>query len=130
MARVGFAGGSRRKLCLVWNLLQATFPAVFGTSGVASAGIGPWLWLEGPEGGQLTAVISPCCSLSAAQALLHCKDIAARQLGRVGENSARGVSHSLERLNPPVPAPEVSETGLEKVINYNLSIIPLNKKEV
>lgn len=78
------------------------FPAVFGTSGVASAGIGPWLWLEGPEGGQLTAVISPCCSLSAAQALLHCKDIAARQLGRVGENSARGVSHSLERLNPPV----------------------------
>lgn len=106
------------------------FPAVFGTSGVASAGIGPWLWLEGPEGGQLTAVISPCCSLSAAQALLHCKDIAARQLGRVGENSARGVSHSLERLNPPVLAPEVSETGLEKVINYNLSIIPLNKKEV
>lgn len=65
-------------------LLRATFPAVFGTSGVASAGIGPWLWLEGPEGGQLTAVISPCCSLSAAQALLHCKDIAARQLGRVG----------------------------------------------
>lgn len=66
------------------QLLQAPFPAVFGTSGVAPAGIGPWMWLEGPEGGQLTAVISPCCSLSAAQALLHCKDIAARQLGRVG----------------------------------------------
>lgn len=65
-------------------LLRATFPAVFGTTGVASAGIGPWMWLEGPEGGQLAAVISPCCSLSAAQALLHCKDIAARQLGRVG----------------------------------------------
>lgn len=65
-------------------LLQATFPALFGTTGVASAGIGPWIWLEGPEGGQLAAVISPCCSLAAAQALLHCKDIAARQLGRVG----------------------------------------------
>lgn len=65
-------------------LLRVTFPAVFGTTGVASAEIGPWIWLEGPEGGQLAAVISPCCSLSAAQALLHCKDIAARQLGRVG----------------------------------------------
>lgn len=65
-------------------LLQETSPAVLGTSGVASAGFGPWIWLEGPGGGQLTAVISPCCSLSAAQALLHCKDIAARQLGRVG----------------------------------------------
>lgn len=41
-------------------LLRVTFPAVFGTTGVASAGIGPWIWLEGPEGGQLAAaVISP-----------------------------------------------------------------------
>lgn len=87
----------------VW-LLRAPFPAVFGASGVASAGIGPWIWLEGAEGGQLTAVISPCCSLSAAQALLHCKDIAARQLGEWEENSARGVTHCLERLNPAVPA--------------------------
>lgn len=38
---------------------------------------------------QLRAVISPCCSLSAAQAPLHCKDSAARQLR--GE-SGRGFS--------------------------------------
>lgn len=109
------ADGSGALFGISLLLLRAALPAVFGTSGVASAGTGPCLWLEGPEGGQLTAVISPCCSLSAAQALLHCKDIAARQLGRVGrENSARGVSHSLERLNLAVPTCVVSETGLEK----------------
>lgn len=95
----------------VW-LLRAPFPAVFGASGVASAGIGPWIWLEGAEGGQLTAVISPCCSLSAAQALLHCKDIAARQLGRVGRESSQRCQSLLGELNPAVPV--LSETGWKK----------------
>lgn len=107
-------------------LLQEISPAVLGTSGVASAGAGPWFWLQGAGGGQLTAVISPCCSLSAAQAPLHCKDIAARQLGRVGREFSQRCQSVLGEAESCSPV--VSEAGLEKVINYNLSIIPLNKK--
>lgn len=91
--------------CCVWHLWSGP------------CWIWAWVWLEGAEGGQLSAVISPCCSLSAAQALLHCKDIAARQLGRVGRESSQRCQSFLGEAESCRPAK-----------THNLSVILLNQK--
>lgn len=52
-------------------------------------------WYLPGAGGQRAALMPAVLLSSAAQALLHCKDAAARQLaGKWDENTGRSVSHS------------------------------------